>query len=52
VFFGGFILSGYPHVEEGVMPILQRSGLWNPPDAPQARQEARTPAVATLEGRG
>jgi len=32
-----FILSGYPHVEEaywfgeGVLPILQRRGLWQPP---------------------
>src|SRR6185436_11810660 len=35
--FDEFILSGHPHVEEawwmgeGVMPILRRRGLWEPP---------------------
>src|SRR6195952_1033412 len=33
-----FVLSGYPHLEElywfgeGVLPLLQRRGLWSPPD--------------------
>ena len=35
-----FVLSGYPHLEElywfgeGVLPLLERRGLWQPPDAP------------------
>jgi alkanesulfonate monooxygenase len=34
-----FVLSGYPHLEElywfgeGVLPLLERRGLWQPPDA-------------------
>jgi alkanesulfonate monooxygenase len=38
-----FILSGYPHLEEaysfgeGVLPILQREGLWEHPQSPQER---------------
>src|SRR3954468_18013080 len=45
-----FIFSGYPHLEEawwmgeGVMPILRRRGLWQPPDAAQGRGESRTAA--------
>jgi alkanesulfonate monooxygenase len=37
-----FILSGYPHLEEaywfgeGVLPILQRKGLWAHPHSPSA----------------
>jgi len=51
-----FVLSGYPHLEEawwmgeGVMPILRRRGLWQPPDAAQGRGESRTAAFATLNG--
>ncbi|MCC3316445.1 LLM class flavin-dependent oxidoreductase [Nocardia africana] len=43
-----FILSGYPHVEEaywfgeGVLPILQRRGLWQPP-AHRENRVATTP---------
>jgi alkanesulfonate monooxygenase len=35
-----FVLSGYPHLEElywfgeGVLPLLERRGLWQPPDPP------------------
>ena len=35
-----FVLSGYPHLEElywfgeGVLPLLARRGLWQPPDPP------------------
>jgi alkanesulfonate monooxygenase len=35
-----FVLSGYPHLEElywfgeGVLPLLERRGLWHPPDPP------------------
>jgi alkanesulfonate monooxygenase len=35
-----FVLSGYPHLEElywfgeGVLPLLERRGLWRPPDPP------------------
>ena len=38
-----FILSGYPHLEEaywfgeGVLPILQRKGLWEHPQSPPDR---------------
>jgi alkanesulfonate monooxygenase len=38
-----FILSGYPHLEEaywfgeGVLPILQRDGLWEHPKSPPER---------------
>jgi len=38
-----FILSGYPHLEEaywfgeGVLPILQREGLWEHPQSPPER---------------
>ena len=51
-----FVLSGYPHLEEawwmgeGVMPILRRRGLWQPPDAAHGRRESRTAAFATLNG--
>ena len=51
-----FVLSGYPHLEEawwmgeGVMPILRRRGLWQPPDAAQGRGESRTAAFATPNG--
>ena len=51
-----FVLSGYPHLEEawwmgeGVMPILRRRGLWQPPDAAHGRGESRTAAFATLNG--
>jgi alkanesulfonate monooxygenase len=36
-----FVLSGYPHLEElywfgeGVLPLLERRGLWQPPDHPE-----------------
>jgi alkanesulfonate monooxygenase len=39
---GEFILSGYPHLEEaywfgeGVLPILERRGLWTHPGRPAA----------------
>ncbi|MCP6423334.1 hypothetical protein NL463_28910, partial [Klebsiella pneumoniae] len=35
-----FVLSGHPHLEEaywfgeGVLPILERNGLWSHPDGP------------------
>ncbi len=51
-----FVLSGYPHLEEawwmgeGVMPILRRRGLWQPPDAAHGRGESRIAAFATLNG--
>ncbi|WP_024801113.1 LLM class flavin-dependent oxidoreductase [Nocardia sp. BMG51109] len=47
-----FILSGYPHVEEaywfgeGVLPILQRRGLWNPPSHRETRTVATPFATA------
>ena len=37
-----FVLSGYPHLEElywfgeGVLPLLERRGLWHPPDPAEA----------------
>lgn len=42
-----FILSGYPHLEEaywfgeGVLPLLERQGLWSPPN----RQSAPAPTT-------
>ena len=51
-----FVLSGYPHLEEawwmgeGVLPILQRRGLWEPPGTP-APDRGRTAAFAPLSGR-
>ncbi len=51
-----FILSGYPHLEEaywfgeGVLPLLERKGLWRHPNRPNgsARPVAATPfAVAS-----
>ncbi len=48
-----FILSGYPHVEEaywfgeGVLPILQRRGLWQPPAHRENRVTTTPFATAT-----
>ncbi|OJU83998.1 MAG: alkanesulfonate monooxygenase [Solirubrobacterales bacterium 70-9] len=42
-----FVLSGYPHLEElywfgeGVMPLLERKGLWSPPDAEEITVSGR-----------
>jgi alkanesulfonate monooxygenase len=52
-----FVLSGYPHLEEawwmgeGVMPILRRRGLWEPPAGGPASDAARTVPFASLGGR-
>lgn len=53
-----FVLSGYPHLEEawwmgeGVMPILRRRGLWEPPAGGGLTTDAaRTVPFASLEGR-
>src|SRR5450756_258482 len=48
-----FILSGYPHLEEaywfgeGVLPILERRGLWRHPAPPPEPQQAYTPFAPT-----
>jgi alkanesulfonate monooxygenase len=48
---GHFILSGYPHLEEaywfgeGVLPLLERKGLWSNPN-PAAKPVAATPFAA------
>ncbi|OBA79713.1 alkanesulfonate monooxygenase [Mycobacterium sp. 1164966.3] len=48
---GHFILSGYPHLEEaywfgeGVLPLLERKGLWRRPN-PAAKPVAATPFAA------
>lgn len=45
-----FILSGYPHLEEaywfgeGVLPLLERKGLWRHPSRPNRQSH---PASAT-----
>ena len=50
-----FVLSGHPHLEEawwvgeGVLPVLQRRGIWNPPaghglDVPESRAVPFAPA--------
>lgn len=53
-----FVLSGYPHLEEawwmgeGVLPMLQRRGLWEPPaGGGLVADAARTVPFAPLEGR-
>ncbi|MEK6437719.1 LLM class flavin-dependent oxidoreductase [Pseudonocardia sp. T1-2H] len=53
-----FVLSGYPHLEEawwmgeGVLPILQRRGLWEPPPGGGLRTDAaRTVPFAAQAGR-
>lgn len=44
-----FVLSGYPHLEEaywfgeGVLPILERRGLWTHPSRPRAQAPAAIP---------
>ena len=50
-----FILSGYPHVEEaywfgeGVLPILERRGLWTPP-AHRENRVTTTPFATAVAG--
>ncbi|MGH3248929.1 MAG: LLM class flavin-dependent oxidoreductase [Trebonia sp.] len=53
-----FILSGYPHLEEaywfgeGVLPILERRGLWRHPAPRSAPGETLSPFAATHTGPG
>jgi alkanesulfonate monooxygenase len=48
-----FILSGYPHLEEaywfgeGVLPILERRGLWRHPAPPRTEAQAISPFAPT-----
>ena len=48
-----FILSGYPHLEEaywfgeGVLPILERRGLWRHPAPPREAPQTVTPFAPT-----
>jgi alkanesulfonate monooxygenase len=48
-----FIMSGYPHLEEsywfgeGVLPILERRGLWRHPAPPRDAEQALSPFAAT-----
>jgi alkanesulfonate monooxygenase len=48
-----FILSGYPHLEEsywfgeGVLPILERRGLWQHPAPPREAPQTVTPFAPT-----
>jgi alkanesulfonate monooxygenase len=48
-----FILSGYPHLEEaywfgeGVLPILEKRGLWRHPAPPREAQQTITPFAPT-----
>ncbi|HEY6495329.1 MAG TPA: LLM class flavin-dependent oxidoreductase [Trebonia sp.] len=48
-----FILSGYPHLEEaywfgeGVLPILEKRGLWRHPAPPRALGQTITPFAPT-----
>ncbi|MGP3970646.1 LLM class flavin-dependent oxidoreductase [Streptomyces sp. 6N223] len=48
-----FVLSGYPHLEaaywfgEGVLPLLKRRGLWQPPADVPVHQSVEAPFAAT-----
>ncbi|GGS63962.1 LLM class flavin-dependent oxidoreductase [Streptomyces griseoviridis] len=52
-----FVLSGVPHLEEaywfgeGVLPVLQRRGLWAHPAAPRAPEASTVPFAAPVEAR-
>jgi alkanesulfonate monooxygenase len=52
-----FVLSGYPHLEEaywfgeGVLPLLQRQGLWSHPTRAAAGWPAHVPFAAPHPGR-
>ncbi|GGU61811.1 LLM class flavin-dependent oxidoreductase [Streptomyces daghestanicus] len=52
-----FVLSGVPHLEEaywfgeGVLPVLQRRGLWAHPAAPRAPEAGTVPFAAPVEAR-